>query len=93
MATSNSTRIYTSLTDAIARAGSLPGAGPRRSDRTRLSAVPGFRRGTPYAPEHNPDEFLNNDLKQAFARPHGSSPWAEGPCTPRDKAATSVNGV
>ena len=31
----------------------------------------------PYAPEHNPDEFLNNDLKQAMAR-H---------CTPRDKAA------
>src|SRR4051794_36554178 len=22
----------------------------------------------PYAPEHNPDEFLNNDLKQAMAR-------------------------
>ena len=41
----------------------------------------------PYAPEHNPDEFLNNDLKQAMARPHGSSPWAEGPRTPRDKAA------
>src|SRR3954466_1832325 len=30
-----------------------------------------------YAPEHNPDEFLNNDLKQAMARPR----------TPRDKAA------
>jgi transposase len=40
-----------------------------------------------YAPEHNPDEFLNNDLKQAMARPHGSSPWAEGLRTPRDKAA------
>jgi hypothetical protein len=22
----------------------------------------------PYAPEHNPDEFLNNDVKQALAR-------------------------
>ncbi|MDO9713565.1 transposase, partial [Paracraurococcus lichenis] len=22
----------------------------------------------PYAPEHNPDEFLNNDVKQAMAR-------------------------
>jgi transposase len=31
----------------------------------------------PYAPEHNPDEFLNNDLKQAMARHR----------TPRDKAA------
>jgi transposase len=31
----------------------------------------------PYAPEHNPDEFLNNDLKQAMARRR----------TPRDKAA------
>jgi transposase len=30
-----------------------------------------------YAPEHNPDEFLNNDLKQAMARRR----------TPRDKAA------
>jgi transposase len=30
-----------------------------------------------YAPEHNPDEFLNNDLKQAMARHR----------TPRDKAA------
>src|SRR4051812_40192817 len=30
-----------------------------------------------YAPEHNPDEFLNNDLKQAIARRR----------TPRDKAA------
>src|SRR3954449_5407702 len=30
-----------------------------------------------YAPEHNPDEFLNNDLKQAMARRP----------TPRDKAA------
>jgi transposase len=30
-----------------------------------------------YAPEHNPDEFLNNDLKQVMARRR----------TPRDKAA------
>ena len=30
-----------------------------------------------YAPEHNPDEFLNNDLKQAMARRR----------TPRDKTA------
>ena len=30
-----------------------------------------------YAPEHNPDEFLNNDLKQAMARRR----------TSRDKAA------
>ena len=30
-----------------------------------------------YAPEHNPDEFLNNDLKQAMARRR----------TPHDKAA------
>src|SRR5919205_2835400 len=30
-----------------------------------------------YAPEHNPDEFLNNDLKQAMARRR----------TPRDKVA------
>jgi len=27
----------------------------------------------PYAPEHNPDEFLNNDLKQAMARRR--TPW------------------
>ena len=38
---------------------------------------PGLRRGRLYAPEHNPDEFLNNDLKQAMARRR----------TPRDKAA------
>jgi transposase len=31
----------------------------------------------PYAPEHNPDEFLNNDVKQAMARRE----------VPRDKAA------
>ena len=31
----------------------------------------------PYAPEHNPDEFLNNDLKQAMARRR----------TPKDRAA------
>ena len=31
----------------------------------------------PYAPEHNPDEFLNNDLKQAMARQR----------IPKDKAA------
>ena len=35
----------------------------------------------PYAPEHNPDEFLNNDLKQAMARRR----------TPRDKAALKSN--
>ena len=37
----------------------------------------GAGRGRLYAPEHNPDEFLNNDLKQAMARRR----------TPRDKAA------
>jgi hypothetical protein len=31
----------------------------------------------PYAPEHNPDEFLNNDVKQAMARRR----------VPRDKVA------
>jgi transposase len=31
----------------------------------------------PYAPEHNPDEFLNNDVKQAMARQN----------IPRDKAS------
>ena len=31
----------------------------------------------PYAPEHNPDEFLHNDVKQAMARRQ----------VPRDKAA------
>ena len=31
-------------------------------DRIELFFLP------PYAPEHNPDEFLNNDLKQAMAR-------------------------
>ena len=31
----------------------------------------------PYAPEHNPDEFLNNDVKQAMARQP----------VPRDKAS------
>ena len=31
----------------------------------------------PYAPEHNPDEFLNNDAKQAMARRR----------VPRDKAS------
>ena len=37
----------------------------------------GLMREPCYAPEHNPDEFLNNDLKQAMARRR----------TPRDKAA------
>ena len=32
------------------------------SDRIELFFLP------PYAPEHNPDEYLNNDLKQAMAR-------------------------
>jgi transposase len=32
------------------------------ADRIELFYLP------PYAPEHNPDEFLNNDLKQAMAR-------------------------
>jgi DDE superfamily endonuclease len=41
------------------------------ADRIELYYLP------PYAPEHNPDEFLNNDLKQAIARRR----------TPRDKAA------
>jgi transposase len=36
----------------------------------------------PYAPEHNPDEFLNNDLKQAMARrrtPPGKAALKSGP--------------
>ena len=41
------------------------------ADRIELFYLP------PYAPEHNPDEFLNNDLKQAMARRR----------TPRDKAS------
>jgi transposase len=41
------------------------------ADRIELVYLP------PYAPEHNPDEFLNNDIKQAMARRR----------TPRDKAA------
>jgi transposase len=41
------------------------------ADRIELVYLP------PYAPEHNPDEFLNNDLKQAMTRRR----------TPRDKAA------
>src|SRR3982751_1639842 len=41
------------------------------ADRIELVYLP------PYAPEHNPDEFLNNDLKQAMARRR----------TPRDKVA------
>jgi transposase len=41
------------------------------ADRIELFFLPS------YAPEHNPDEFLNNDLKQAMARRR----------TPRDKAA------
>ena len=41
------------------------------ADRIELCSLPS------YAPEHNPDEFLNNDLKQAMARRR----------TPRDKAA------
>jgi transposase len=41
------------------------------ADRIELFYLP------PYAPEHNPDEFLNNDLKQAMARRR----------TPRDKVA------
>src|SRR3954462_5214152 len=41
------------------------------ADRIELFYLP------PYAPEHNPDEFLNNDLKQAMARRR----------TPRDRIA------
>src|SRR3954447_19457371 len=41
------------------------------ADRIELCYLPS------YAPEHNPDEFLNNDLKQAMARRR----------TPRDKVA------
>src|ERR687889_2080749 len=41
------------------------------ADRIELCYLPS------YAPEHNPDEFLNNDIKQAMARRR----------TPRDKAA------
>jgi transposase len=41
------------------------------ADRIELFYLPS------YAPEHNPDEFLNKDLKQAMARRR----------TPRDKAA------
>ena len=40
------------------------------ADRIELFYLP------PYAPEHNPDEFLNNDVKQAMARRR----------IPRDKA-------
>lgn len=40
------------------------------ADRIEMFYLP------PYAPEHNPDEFLNNDLKQAMARRR----------IPRDKA-------
>jgi hypothetical protein len=43
----------------------------RHAERIELIYLP------PYAPEHNPDEFLNNDLKQAMARRR----------TPRVKAA------
>jgi transposase len=32
------------------------------SDRIELFYLP------PYAPEHNPDEFMHNDLKQTLAR-------------------------
>ena len=35
----------------------------------------------PYAPEHNPDEFLNNDVKQAMARRQ----------VPRDKASLKAD--
>jgi transposase len=41
------------------------------ADQIKLVYLP------PYAPEHNPDEFLNNDLKQTMARRR----------TPRDKAS------
>ena len=41
------------------------------SERIELFYLP------PYAPEHNPDEFLNNDVKQAMARQP----------VPRDKAS------
>src|SRR5215212_3589287 len=41
------------------------------ADRIELFYLP------PYAPEHNPDEFLNNDLKHAMTRRR----------TPRDKVA------
>jgi transposase len=41
------------------------------ADRIELFYLP------PYAPEHNPDEFLNNDLKQAMTRRR----------TPPDKAS------
>jgi transposase len=41
------------------------------SERIELIYLP------PYAPEHNPDEFLNNDVKQALARRR----------IPKDKAA------
>ena len=58
-----------------------------KADQIKLvSLPPGLRRGRLSPPEHNPDKFLNNDLKQAMARPHGSSPWAEGPRTPQHKA-------
>ena len=31
----------------------------------------------PYAPEHNPDEFVNNDVKQAMARRRAPKDKAE----------------
>jgi len=45
------------------------------ADRIELFYLP------PYAPEHNPDEFLNNDVKQAMARRR----------IPRDKATLKSN--
>jgi transposase len=45
------------------------------SERIELLYLP------PYAPEHNPDEFLNNDVKQAMARQP----------VPRDKASLKAD--
>jgi len=63
---------------ALSRSGTLGscrsfrrGGGDHHADQIKLVYLP------PYAPEHNPDEFLNNNLKQAMARRR----------TPRDKAA------
>ena len=55
----------------VHRAHRVTAWGQNNADRIELVYLP------PYAPEHNPDEFLNNHLKQAMARRR----------TPRDKAA------
>ena len=43
------------------------------ADQIELVYLPPRLRRDRLCAEHNPDEFLNNDLKQAMARPHGST--------------------